>query len=100
MNVQWTLALRYLNGRKLRTLLTTLAIVFGVMVIFGMNTLIRTILDAFQTATLKGSTFVDLTISPRTGDSFSTSALDTVRGIDGVRVAQGILFRQVNLPAN
>ena len=40
MNLQLTLAFRYLRGRKLRTMLTTLAIVFGVLVIFGMNTLI------------------------------------------------------------
>ena len=37
MNLQLTLAARYLGGRKLRTFLTTLAIVIGVMVIFGMG---------------------------------------------------------------
>ena len=37
MNIQFTLAARYLSGRKLRTFLTTLAVVFGVLVLFGMN---------------------------------------------------------------
>lgn len=37
LRLQLTLAARYLLGRKLRTALTTLAIVFGTMVIFGMD---------------------------------------------------------------
>ena len=35
LTLQLTLAARYLWGRKLRTFLTTLAIVFGAWVIFG-----------------------------------------------------------------
>ena len=44
MNLQLTLAARYLWGRKLRTALTTLAIVFGTLVIFGMNTILPAML--------------------------------------------------------
>ena len=36
LTLQLTLAARYLWGRKLRTFLTTFAIVFGAWVIFGM----------------------------------------------------------------
>jgi len=43
-----TLALRYLLGRKLRSFLTTLAIVFGVVVIFGMNSMLPVFTQAFQ----------------------------------------------------
>ena len=53
--LQITLAARYLWGRKLRTILTTLAIVFGVLVIFGMNILIPTIVKAFQSNLLAAS---------------------------------------------
>ena len=48
MNFQLTLAARYLGGRKLRTFLTTLAIVIGVMVIFGMGIYLPSFMDAFQ----------------------------------------------------
>ena len=37
MRFQLALATKYMRGRKLRTFLTTLAIVIGVMVIFGMG---------------------------------------------------------------
>src|SRR5512133_2550855 len=100
MAIQWILAYRYLSGRKLRTALTTLAVVFGVMVIFGMNTLIPSVMKAFEANALKGGGYVDMTISPRSGDSFATSVLEEVRGVDGVRVAQGILYRQVTLPVD
>jgi putative ABC transport system permease protein len=40
MRTQFTIALRYLFGRKLRTVLTTLAITFGVLVLFGMNSVL------------------------------------------------------------
>jgi putative ABC transport system permease protein len=43
LTLQPTLAARYLWGRKLRTFLTTLAIVFGVWVIFSMNILTRSL---------------------------------------------------------
>ena len=37
MSIQFMLAARYLSGRKLRTFLTTLAVIFGVMIIFGIE---------------------------------------------------------------
>ncbi|HRQ32875.1 MAG TPA: hypothetical protein PLM89_07210 [Anaerolineales bacterium] len=48
MNIQLTLAYRYLSGRKLRTFLTTLAVIFGVLVIFGMNIILPTMIAALQ----------------------------------------------------
>jgi ABC-type antimicrobial peptide transport system permease subunit len=47
-NLQLTLAARYLQGRKLRTVLTTIAIIFGVLLIFGMNTVLPTMIAALQ----------------------------------------------------
>jgi len=100
MNIQWILALRYLNGRKLRTFLTTLAVVFGVLVIFGMNIMLPTLLKTFQATMLAASNEVDLTISHRAGGPFSSSVLDEVRGVEGIRIAQGLVSRPLNLPAD
>ena len=46
MRVQLMMALRYLRGRKLRSALTTMAVVFGVAVLFGMNSLLPTLTQA------------------------------------------------------
>ena len=100
MRIEWTLALRYLRGRRLRALLTTLAVVFGVIVIFGMNILVPTMMAAFQSTMLAASDRVDLSVSQKSGESFPASVLETVRKTDGIRVAQGILGRPFNLPTD
>ena len=100
MNLQITLAIRYLSGRKLRTLLTTLAIVFGVLVIFGMNTILPTIMKSFQANMIAAAGQVDATITHKTGEAFSPELLDKVSAVPGVRVVSGLLERTVNLPAD
>ena len=57
------LATRYLAGRKLRTALTTLAIVFGVLLIFGMNSMLPAFTAAFQSNILAVADLVDATVS-------------------------------------
>src|SRR5262245_47262191 len=94
------LAARYLWGRKLRTVLTTLAIVFGTLVIFGMNILLPTMLAAFQSNLLAASGQVDVTITHKTGEAFSRSVLSKVRAVPGVRALAGSLSRTVNIPAD
>ena len=74
MNIQMILALRYLNGRKLRTFLTTLAVIFGVVAIFGMNILIPTMLQSFQATMMAASNNVDLTITHGTSAPFPVRA--------------------------
>src|SRR5512136_1150643 len=100
MNFQLTLAARYLAGRKLRTFLTTLAIVIGVMVIFGMGIYLPSFTDAFQTSLLSASGQTDVMITHKTGESFSASTLNKVRAIDGIAVIAGSLERVINLPPN
>ncbi|HET9222954.1 MAG TPA: FtsX-like permease family protein, partial [Roseiflexaceae bacterium] len=95
-----TLAARYLWGRKLRTVLTTLAIVFGTLVIFGMNILLPTMLAAFQSNLLAASGQVDITITHKTGEAFSRSVLGKVRAVPGVRAVAGSLSRTMNIPAD
>jgi len=98
MNLQLTLAARYLGGRKLRTVLTTLAIVFGVLVIFGMNTMLPAFTGAFQANALAASGQVDASITLRTSDAFEASVASRVAAIDGVRAISVVLSRAVNLP--
>jgi putative ABC transport system permease protein len=100
MSVQLTLALRYLSGRKLRTALTTLAIVFGVLVIFGMNTLLPAFMQSFQANALAMAGQVDATIIHRTGEAFPESLVEKVAAVAGVRVVSGTLERPINLPAD
>jgi len=100
MNLQVTLAARYLWGRKLRTFLTTLAIMFGTLVIFGMNTILPTMLRAFQTNILAASGQVDVTITHKTGEAFSDKVLNRVKTVTGIRVIAGSLSRTINIPDN
>ena len=100
MNLQFSLATRYLMGRKLRSFLTTLAIVFGVMVIFGMGIMLPTMTNAFQQSVLSLSGQVDVTITHKTGEAFSVSALNRVKGIEGISAIAGSISRPMNLPAN
>ncbi len=97
---QIKLAGRYLWGRKLRTFLTTLAIVFGTLVIFGMNIILPTMVQAFQSNLLAASGQVDVTITLKTGEAFSRKALNRVRAVEGIRAIAGSLSRTVNIPAD
>ena len=100
MNIQLTLAARYLWGRKLRTFLTTFAIIFGVLVIFGMNILLPTMLNAFQTSLLSASGQVDVLVTHKTGETFAPRLANRIEGIRGVRAVSGSLERTINIPAN
>ena len=100
MNLQLTLAWRYLNGRKLRTFLTTLAVVFGVMVIFGMNIILPTMLEAFQANIMAASGVADVTITHRSGSGFPAQVAHQLDGITGIRAVSAMLERTINLPAD
>lgn len=100
MNFQLSLAGRYLWGRKLRSFLTTLAIVMGVMVIFGMGILLPTMMEAFQKGVLAISGQVDVTITHKTGEAFSVGVLNKVKTVEGLSAIAGSISRPINLPPN
>lgn len=100
MNLQLTLAARYLGGRKLRTVLTTLAIIFGVVLIFGMNTILPTMVTALQANIQGAEGQVDFTITNVSGESFPVDMTSRVENLDGVRAFSASLTRIVNLPAD
>jgi putative ABC transport system permease protein len=100
MNLQLTLAARYLLGRKLRTALTTLAILFGVFLIFGMNTILPTMIAALQANVQGAEGNVDFTITHVTSAPFPAEVLAKVQNLAGVRAAATSLQRTINLPAD
>ena len=100
MRFQIVLATKYMRGRKLRTFLTTLAIIIGVMVIFGMGILLPSMADAFNQSLLAASGQTDVMITHKTGEVFSATVLNKVKGIDGIAAIGGSLERTINLPPN
>ncbi len=100
MKLQLTLAARYLSGRKLRTFLTTLAVVFGVLVIFGMNIIMPTMLSALQVNVQSAEGHVDYTVTHISGEPFPEAIADKLQGVDGARVYAASLNRTINIPAD
>jgi putative ABC transport system permease protein len=100
MSIQLTLATRYLWGRKLRTALTTIAIIFGVLLIFGMNTILPTMIAALQANVQGAEGNVDFSITSASGGSFAPAAAEKLRNLDGVRAVSASLHRTINLPAD
>jgi putative ABC transport system permease protein len=98
MRMAFTLAWRYLNGRRLRSFLTTLAVIFGVMIIFALNALLPTIMQTFSSTLVAAAGQVDLQITGKTNQTFGTDVLQTVRHTDGVAIATGILQQTISLP--
>jgi putative ABC transport system permease protein len=100
MSVALKLAWRYLWGRKLRTALTTLAVVLGVAVLFGMNSLLPSFLATFQKSLLTASGKVDLSVTSESGDTFSSDVLAKIGSVPGIDVASPSLHRNASLPAD
>ena len=100
MNIQMTLALRYLQGRRLRTVLTTLAIVFGVMILFGLGSVIPAMSEVFRQDFLGAVGKVDLTVTNASGGTFEAGQVAALRGVEGIAQATGELRQSVTLPAN
>jgi len=97
-SLQFSLASRYLGGRKLRTFLTTLAVMFGTLVIFCMNIILPTMMAAFQTNLKAAAGQVDLTISLQSGEAFSRKEINKLRSIPDIQAISGSLSRTVNIP--
>src|SRR5437588_5511525 len=100
MYFQTSSALQYLLRRKLRAFLTTIAIVIGVMVIFGMGILVPTFINALQQGLIAASGQVDVTVTHKTGEAYSVSTLNKLRTTAGITAIAGSLSRQINLPPN
>lgn len=100
MKGQFLLAYRYLTGRKQRMILTTLAVVFGVAVLFGMNSLLPGVMTSFRHSMITAAGKVDISISSKSNGPFNQSALDLVQNMEGISASTGILQRSVQIPAS
>lgn len=93
-----TLAWRYLAGRKLRTVLTTLAVVLGVALLFGMGSLLPTVLQAFTRGALATAGQVDITVTNASGSSFEADVAEDLSRVEGVAAVSPALRRSVAMP--
>ena len=93
-----TLAWRYLRGRGARSLLTTLAVVFGVMLTFGLNGILPAMMEAFTHNLLSAAGKVDLTVTSAYNQPFRPDVVDTVLRVPQVQVASPGVQRTVPLP--
>ncbi len=96
--MNFKLAFRYLSERKLRTALTTLAIILGVALIFGLNAILPAMQEAFRNSLMASAELTDLTVTSSTRGAFDEAAAETVAGTPGVAEATGMLVRPVVLP--
>ncbi len=99
MRGQFLLAFRYLTGRKTRLVLTTLAIVFGVMVLFGMNSMLPGVMNGFRHTMITAAGKVDITVSSSSNNMFDQAVLARVIDVEGVSAATGSLQRSIQIPA-
>ena len=93
-----TLAWRYLRGRGARSLLTTLAVVFGVMLIFGLNGVIPAMTEAFSRGLLSTAGKIDLTVTSAFSQPVRPALVDTVARVPGIAVASPLVERPVPVP--
>ena len=98
MNTYITLPVRYLWGRKTRTVLTTLAIVFGVAVIFGVNILLPSLLNVLNAGVVGATGQAQISINSAGGEAFDAGVLDAVRQTSGVAAASPVFRREIVLP--
>lgn len=91
------MALRNLAARKLRTALTALAIVLGVMMVAGTYVLTDTIEQSFDKIFAESNEGIDAVVTSKeavkvddgTEPPIDEAVLETVRGVDGVAAADG-----------
>ena len=98
MKISFLLAWRYLWGRKQRMILTTLAVVFGVALLFGLTTMIPAMSEAFRHNMMTTSGVVDISVSSVSNNPFDQSALQEIEHIEGIGFYSGRLSKTVILP--
>lgn len=98
MKTQLLLASRYLWGRRQRTILTSLAVVLSVAILFGLNGLFPPMIEAFRHNMIISAGKVDITLSGANNGTFDQSVLPTAASVDGVSQLTGSLVKTVLLP--
>lgn len=91
MTPTFTLARRYLLRRKMRSVLTTLAIVFGVALVIGVDALIPAMEAALEDGIRSSLGAVDMSVSKKARTPFDAAQLQAVRDVPGVARASARL---------
>ncbi|MGK2939260.1 MAG: ABC transporter permease [Solirubrobacteraceae bacterium] len=103
-----SLTLRSLASRKLRTALTSIAIILGVAMISGTFVLTDTINKSFDDIFQAGYEGIDVAVSPKTVEGLEGDAgpvaeplpqalVERVAAVDGVALAEGAVTGQVSI---
>ncbi|MBC8333149.1 MAG: ABC transporter permease [Anaerolineae bacterium] len=93
------LAFSYLKGRPIRTIMTILSIMIGVMMMFGLNGIAPAFQDMFISSTQSMAlSNVDLYVTRRDGGFFRQEYVGSVAAVDGVESTASMIARSVALP--
>ena len=93
------LAISYLKGRPIRSIMTILSIVIGVMIMFGLNALAAPFQYLFISSTQSMAlSNVDLYITRKDGSFFSQDYAKSVSEVDGVASTASMIARAVVVP--
>jgi putative ABC transport system permease protein len=93
------LAISYLKGRPIRTIMTVLSITIGVMMMFGLNGMAPALKDMFVSSTQSMAlSEVDLYITRRDGSFFRQEYEGNVLAVPGVESTASMIARSVAVP--
>ena len=95
------LAISYLRGRPIRSIMTILSIVIGVMMMFGLNGMAPALQDLFISSTqAMALSNVDLYITRTDGSFFRQEYEQNVAAVNGVESTASMIARAVALPTD
>jgi putative ABC transport system permease protein len=93
------LAISYLRGRPIRSIMTIISILIGVMIMFGLNGIAPAMKDIFISNTQSVSlSNVDLYVTRQDGSFFRQEYQQNVAAVDGVESTAVLVVQAVNLP--
>ncbi len=97
---EFRLALSYLKGRPIRTIMTVLSIVIGVMMMFGLNGMAPALKDIFISSTSSMAlSDVDVYITRNDGSFFREAYQQNVAAVQGVESTASMIVRAMAVPA-
>ncbi|MBN1122141.1 MAG: ABC transporter permease [Anaerolineae bacterium] len=93
------LAISYLKGRPIRSIMTILSIVIGVMIMFGLNGMAPAFQDLFRSNMESVAlSNVDLYVTRTDGSFFRQEYVQDVSAVQGVESTTAMIVQSVSLP--
>jgi putative ABC transport system permease protein len=97
---EFRLALSYLKGRPIRTIMTVLSIMIGVMMMFGLNGIAPAFKEVFISSTSSMAlSDVDVYITRSDGGFFREAYQQNVAAVEGVESTASMVVRAMAVPA-